>query len=97
MIGGPWRSFLFIMLLALALVVTGANLTQHEEILRQLEHQIMEAPMQVFEATYPSEGVTMTLRTPRLEGEELEPWIVRHREALLAMKAAFPPDPPKPE
>lgn len=97
MIGGPWRSFLFITLLALALVVTGANLTQHEEILRQLEQQIMEAPMQVLESTYPSGGVAMTLRTPRLEGEELEPWILRHQEALAGMKAAFPPDPPKPE
>lgn len=95
MTGGLWRSLPFIILLALALVVTGANLAKHQDILRQLERQIMEAPMQVLEATYVSEGVTMTLRTPRLEGEPLTAWIVRHKEALVAMKVAFPPDPAK--
>ena len=50
--------------------------------------------MQTIETTWESEGVTMTLRTPRADGEGPAEWMARHKEAVDAGKLAFPVDPP---
>jgi len=50
--------------------------------------------MQTVSSTWKSEGITMTLNTPRKENEAAAAHMARHKEALDAAKAVFPVDPP---
>lgn len=88
------RNVLLFAVVSLALVVTGANFSKHQDVLTSIEQQQEEEQMQKQTSTWVSEGITHTLTTPRLEGEDPAAWVARHKEALDAMKAAFPVDPP---
>lgn len=49
--------------------------------------------MQTVTTTWTSGGAQQTVTTPRQEDESTEDWVARHRDAVVAMQAAFPPDP----
>lgn len=87
------RNVLLFTIVSLALVVTGANFSKHQDVLTSIEQQQEEEQMQKTATTWVSEGLTHTLTTPRLEGEEIAAWAARHKEAVDAFKAQFPPDP----
>ena len=87
---GPIRTALVFALVSLALVVTGANFASHQDALRHLSEERLERSQQVLGASYPSRGVEITLRTPRLLDEDLLDWICRHRDALAASRCDFP-------
>jgi hypothetical protein len=81
-------------IVSVALVVTGANFSKHQDVLQHMERSQEEAKMQKLETTYGDhEGLTHTIITPRNEGEDPMGWAARHKEAVLAMKVAFPPKP----
>ena len=91
---GQLRTVLIFGVVSLALVVTGANFTKHQEVLRHLEQAQEEKKMQTMSTTWKSGGVEMTLKTPRNEAEAAPAWMARHKEALDAAKVVFPVDPP---
>ncbi len=88
-----WNVLLFV-LVSLALVVTGANFSKHQDVLQTMEQQQEEEQMQKQTTTWVSGGATHTTSTPRLEGEQVAAWAARHKEAVDAFQAAFPIDPP---
>lgn len=80
--------------ISVALLVTGANYAKHQDVLRHLQEREIEAHMQSFKATWKdADGLEHCVTTPRNEGEELPLWADRHREAVDALKAVFPPKP----
>ena len=91
---GHLRTVLIFAVVSLALVVTGANFTKHQEVLRHLEQTQEEKKMQTMSTSWKSGGVEMTLKTPRQDPETAAAWMARHKEALDAAKVAFPVDPP---
>lgn len=91
---GQLRTVLIFSIVALALVVTGANYTKHQDVLRSLEQAQEEKKMQTMSSTWKSEGITMTLNTPRKDPETAAAHMIRHKESLTAAKLAFPVDPP---
>lgn len=91
---GHLRTALIFAVVSLALVVTGANYTKHQDVLRHLERTEEEKRMQTMESTWMSGGVTMTVKTPRKEGETATVWMTRHMEGFNAAKAVLPVDPP---
>lgn len=94
MTGRTLWSIAVFMILSLALVVTGANFSKHQDVLQSMEQQQEEEQMQKTATTWVSEGLTHTVTTPRLEGEAVPAWAARHKEAVDGFKAAFPVDPP---
>ncbi len=88
------RTVLIFAIVSLALVVTGANYTKHQDVLHHLEQAQEEDQMQTLETTWVSDALTMTIKTPRKEGEASAEWMARHKEALDAAKVVFPVDPP---
>ncbi len=89
-----WKNVLLFTVVSLALVVTGANFSKHQDVLTNIETQQEEEQMQKATTTWVSEGATQTITTPRLEGEAVAAWGARHKEAVDTFKALFPMDPP---
>lgn len=81
--------------LAVCLGITLANMAKHNDILNHLEEQQREemATMRL-SSTWTSEQVAHTLTSTPREGETVEAWALRHKAAVDAAKAVFPPDPP---
>jgi hypothetical protein len=51
-----------------------------------------ETQMQTTTTTWTSDGMTHTVSTPRNDGETVTAWVARHKEAVDALKAIYPPD-----
>ena len=82
-----WTEHLTTGLLLLVLLFTGAGLYElralHKGISRVAEHYVI--PMQEASSTVTNTaGVTITVRTVRLENEDVNVWMDRHNDAVTA-------------
>ena len=79
-------------LLAWALIGQSAIQRDLARLSQPLFEQVA-VKMQSVTYTYVSAGGTIVVTTPKNPGESDEAWAIRHREAVVAMKEQFPPDP----
>lgn len=99
--GPAARTAITFLIVSLALVVTGANFSKHQDVLERMDAQVAqtqqdqeEEDMQKATTTWVSGGATQTVSTPRQEAETDAAWAARHKASVDAFKAAFPVDPP---
>lgn len=88
------RTVVLILVLAFTLGLTGVNYGRHTAVLDEFEDQDKEEKMQKLTSTWTdTDGLGQEVCTPRLDDEPVQDWVNRHKEAVDAMKVAFPPQP----